>query len=177
MNSLNRSRSRSPSYVQSNDTTTTFRRSASPNLTTNKRYLYATNNDRSRSPTPNFTSTHVTKLSRSPQKINNDLNNDIIGTKKSQNLISAIQIPCDNNKQTLKSEATLVVNDSNDHSDNASEMSDEGYRSLGVIDKGKLRTSLCSQNSTENAEDNGKLKKNSSLLSVFVYRRFHPKRT
>lgn len=157
MNSLNRSRSRSPSYVQQHNDTTT-RRSASPNLT-NKRYLHAP--DRSRSPTPNFTSTHVTKLSRSPQKTINDINghttdsNSGSSNKKMQNVISAMQIPCEN-KQTLKSEATLVVSDNNDHSDNASEMSDEGYRSLGVVDKVKLRTSLCSQNSIEDAEENGK---------------------
>lgn len=60
----------------------------------------------------------------------------------------------------LKSEANLQVSDNlTDHSDNASEVSDEGYRSLGIVqsggDKGKNRSSLCSQNSAEDGDDNG----------------------
>lgn len=149
MNALNRSRSRSPTYVKYNDP----RRSASPNVNRTN-YLQAPL-DRSRSPTPNFTSTHVAKLTRNSQKSNENDNN-----KKS--VVSALQIPME---KTMKSEATLVVSDSNDHSDNASEMSDEGYRSLGVMDKGKLRTSLCSQNSTEDAEETGKSFKNFDFFS------------
>lgn len=60
--------------------------------------------------------------------------------------------------QVMKSEAVLQVTDT-DHSDTTSEMSDEGYRSLGIVhDKTKQRSSLYSQNSAEDAEDNGKWK-------------------
>lgn len=60
----------------------------------------------------------------------------------------------------MKSEAVLQVTDT-DHSDTTSEMSDEGYRSLGIVhDKAKKRSSLYSQNSAEDAEDNGKSKFN-----------------
>lgn len=44
-----------------------------------------------------------------------------------------------------------------DHSDTTSEVSDEGYRSLGIIqDKTKQRSSLYSQNSGEDADETGK---------------------
>lgn len=141
MNALNRSRSRSPSYVQYNDT----RRSASPNVN-RKSYLQPAN--RSRSPTPNFTSTHTTKLSKSPKSTVEQ------ASRKMQH-ITALQIPCES-KPILKSEATLVVSDGTDHSDNASEVSDEGYRSLGLVtEKGKKRASVGSQNSMEDAEECG----------------------
>lgn len=60
----------------------------------------------------------------------------------------------------LVSEASLQISDptTTDHSDNASEVSDEGYRSLGVIqpgDKSKNRLSYNSQNSVEDAEFTG----------------------
>lgn len=45
--------------------------------------------------------------------------------------------------------------DSTDHSDNASEVSDEGYRSLGIIGDKKHRTSVHSQNSIEDADEIG----------------------
>lgn len=58
-------------------------------------------------------------------------------------------------QQVLKTETNLLVNDT-DHSDTTSEVSDEGYRSLGIIqDKTKKRSSLYSQNSGEDVEDNG----------------------
>lgn len=61
----------------------------------------------------------------------------------------------------MKSEAVLQVNSeshsSDNHSDTSSQMSDEGYRSLGVVqDKNKKRSSVYSQNSAEDAEENGK---------------------
>lgn len=62
--------------------------------------------------------------------------------------------------KVLKSEASLQVTDnSTDHSDNASEVSDEGYRSLGIIqnDKARNRASLYSQNSVEDVDENGEL--------------------
>lgn len=129
MNSINRSRSRSPSHLSHPDP----RRSLSPNL---PRKTLAPPSNRSRSPTPNYVSTHVTKLS-----------------KNSQRQVAAIQI---DPKITLKSEATLQVSESStDHSDNASEVSDEGYRSLGIIQtERKNRVSLYSQNSVEDADDN-----------------------
>ncbi|KAF5285775.1 hypothetical protein FQR65_LT13054 [Abscondita terminalis] len=120
MNSINRSRSRSPS-----------RRSASPNL---PRKTLAPPTNRSRSPTPNYVSTHVAKLSK---------------TNKYPKQVAAMQI--EPPKVTLKSEATLQVSESStDHSDNASEVSDEGYRSLGLVQN---RTSLYSQNSAEDADE------------------------
>lgn len=58
--------------------------------------------------------------------------------------------------QVLKTETSLHVNDT-DHSDTTSEVSDEGYRSLGIIqDKTKQRSSLYSQNSGEDADETGK---------------------
>ncbi|KAK5638757.1 hypothetical protein RI129_013052 [Pyrocoelia pectoralis] len=138
-NSLNRSRSRSPSHLSYTDA----RRSVSPNLP-RKTLAPPVNINRSRSPTPNFVSTHSTKLSnpktQSPKHI-----------KKQQ--ISALQI---DPKVTMKSEATLQVSESStDHSDNASEVSDEGYRSLGLIqtERNKNRISLYSQNSVEDVDE------------------------
>lgn len=154
MNAINRSRSRSPSYVHYNDA----RRSASPNLQ-RKSYLHPPS--RSRSPTPNYTSTHVTKLTKSPQKSLNQGPQSLpyiptYQTKNKQQHVAAFQIPCDTSKVTMKSEAVLVVSDSTDHSDNASEVSDEGYRSLGLVnDKTKNRTSIYSQNSVEDADETG----------------------
>lgn len=59
--------------------------------------------------------------------------------------------------QVMKSEASLHVGENlTDHSDNASEVSDEGYRSLGIVhDKTRNRTSLYSQNSVEDVDENG----------------------
>lgn len=57
-------------------------------------------------------------------------------------------------------------------SDNGSEISDEGYRSLGLIQANNQnnnqakRTSLHSQASTEDAELNGKL---NTLYSIFIF--------
>lgn len=59
----------------------------------------------------------------------------------------------------LKSETALNGSDAlTDHSDNASEVSDEGYRSLGIVhnDKTKNRASIYSQNSVEDVDENGK---------------------
>ncbi|KAF5285468.1 hypothetical protein FQA39_LY16642 [Lamprigera yunnana] len=138
MNSINRSRSRSPSHLTYMDS----RRSISPNL---QRKSLAPPSSRSRSPTPNFVSTHTTKLSKNSSPTHSRNIN--------KNQVTAIQI---DPKITMKSEATLQVSESStDHSDNASEVSDEGYRSLGVIqnDKGKNRSSLYSQNSIEDADE------------------------
>lgn len=56
--------------------------------------------------------------------------------------------------QMIKTETSLHVSD--DHSDTTSEVSDEGYRSLGIIqDKSKQRSSLYSQNSGEDVDENG----------------------
>lgn len=147
MHSLNRSRSRSPSQFYRNDD----RRSVSPNL---PRKTLMPPSNRSRSPTPNFISTHQTKLStnKSPKHQNSS-------PKVAKKHVSMLQIPLDKGitKDLLKSEATLVVNDQlTDHSDTTSEMSDEGYRSLGIVnDKTKKRSSVYSQNSAEDAEDYG----------------------
>jgi len=61
----------------------------------------------------------------------------------------------------MKSEAVLQVNseaqNSDNHSDTSSQMSDEGYRSMGLTqDKNKKRSSVYSQNSGEDIEENGK---------------------
>ncbi|XP_044763199.1 GAS2-like protein pickled eggs [Coccinella septempunctata] len=148
MHSLSRSRSRSPSQLYKNDD----RRSVSPNLS--RKSLMPPSN-RSRSPTPNFISTHQTKLStnRSPKHQSSS------SPKVPKNHVSTLQIPIDKGitkQDLLKSEATLVVNDQlTDHSDTTSEMSDEGYRSLGIVnDKSKKRSSVYSQNSAEDAEEN-----------------------
>ncbi|XP_072381750.1 GAS2-like protein pickled eggs [Diabrotica undecimpunctata] len=139
MNSLNRSRSRSP------------KRSLSPNLSTRRSLVPPPT--RSRSPTPNYTSNLNTKLSsnRSPQHKNYGPQSlPIMTNHKSKNIVSSIQIP----DKVLKSEVSLHVNDT-DHSDTTSEVSDEGYRSLGLIhDRTKQRSSVYSQNSTEDAEEN-----------------------
>ncbi|ERL84887.1 hypothetical protein D910_02310, partial [Dendroctonus ponderosae] len=124
MNSLNRSRSRSPSHLYPDS-----RRSVSPNFP--RKNLVPPSHNRSRSPTPNFTSTHHTKLAtnKSPQHV------------------------------VMKSEAVLQVSSeshsSDNHSDTSSQMSDEGYRSLGIVqDKNKKRSSVYSQNSAEDVEEN-----------------------
>uniref|UniRef100_A0A6P7H0M8 Uncharacterized protein LOC114345381 n=1 Tax=Diabrotica virgifera virgifera TaxID=50390 RepID=A0A6P7H0M8_DIAVI len=71
---------------------------------------------------------------------------------KSKNIVSSMQIPVDT--KVLKSEVSLHVNDT-DQSDTTSEVSDEGYRSLGLThDRTKQRSSVYSQNSTEDAEEN-----------------------
>ncbi|RZC42222.1 GAS2-like protein 2 [Asbolus verrucosus] len=151
MNALNRSRSRSPSYLSD-------RRSVSPNFP--RKSLVPPM--RSRSPTPNFTSTHQTKLStnRSPKTSTSPSTSPVhhakyANAKSHTQHITSIQIPVDN-RVNLKSEASLQVSEAlTDQSDTTSEMSDEGYRSLGVIqDKNKQRSSLHSQNSVEDAEDN-----------------------
>lgn len=155
MNSLNRSRSRSPSQL--ND-----RRSLSPNIA---RKSLAAPPMRSRSPTPNYTSTHQTKLSTNRNlKTNNSPSTSPVHQAKfangksncTQQHITSIQIPVEN-RVSLKSEASLQVIDAlTDHSDTTSELSDEGYRSLGIVqDKSKQRSSFISQNSAEDAEDNG----------------------
>lgn len=62
--------------------------------------------------------------------------------------------------KVVKTEASLQVGENlTDHSDNASEVSDEGYRSLGIVhDKARNRTSLYSQNSVEDVDENGRSK-------------------
>ncbi|XP_044261603.1 GAS2-like protein pickled eggs [Tribolium madens] len=124
MNSLNRSRSRSPSYL--ND-----RRSVSPNLP--RKSLVPP--IRSRSPTPNYTSSHHTTLKTKATPTT---------SPKHKNHVASIQVP-------LKSETSIQINE--DQSDTTSEVSDEGYRSLGAIqDKTKKRLS---QDSVDDAEYNG----------------------
>ncbi|XP_018565889.1 GAS2-like protein pickled eggs isoform X2 [Anoplophora glabripennis] len=163
-NSLNRSRSRSPSHLSYTDT----RRSVSPNFPRKSLNIPQSIN-RSRSPTPNFTSTHLTKLSthRSPQHLQKNygpqslpiinsghqsLPVNVVPTSPKSKHVSSMQIPADT--KVMKSEAVLQVTDT-DHSDTTSEVSDEGYRSLGIVhDKKKQRSSLYSQNSSEDAEEN-----------------------
>lgn len=153
MNSLNRSRSKSPSFLHA-DT----RRSISPNFP--RKSLAAPPNIRSRSPTPNFTSTHTTKLAtRSSQpsvKTASSGPQSLPPYLPQPKHVASIQIPVEN--KVLKSEAVLQVNteshSSDTHSDTSSQMSDEGYRSLGIVqDKNKKRSSLYSQNSAEDVEE------------------------
>ncbi|XP_066255859.1 GAS2-like protein pickled eggs [Euwallacea similis] len=156
MNSLNRSRSRSPSQLY-----TDTRRSVSPNFPRKSLAPPPTQN-RSRSPTPNFTSTHHTKLStnKSPQHVvknSGPQSLPFIPTSPKSKHVSSIQIPVEH--KVLKSEAVLQVNGeaqgSDNHSDTSSQMSDEGYRSMGVTqDKNKKRSSVYSQNSGEDVEEN-----------------------
>lgn len=166
MNALNRSRSRSPStYNQHFD-----RRSASP-YTQRKSLMPIPAANRSRSPTPNFVSTHTTKLS-SPKKTYSNIRGDsgpqslpptFSATKPRHpsNHVTHLQLPSAEatpTKSSIKTEAVLMVTgsgDSTDHSDNASEVSDEGYRSLGIIGDKKHRTSVHSQNSIEDADEIG----------------------
>lgn len=167
MNSLNRSRSRSPSASSTpylplyhNNNEPSSRRSVSPSLPRKSSSMLAPpptmSSNRSRSPTPNFTSTHLTKLSNTTGA------NSVPKQHRSNNLQQIVpavtQIPLELNGgggKVLKSEASLQIFDT-DHSDTTSEMSDEGYRSLGVVqDKSKQRSSLYSQNSVEDADDNG----------------------
>lgn len=124
MNSLNRSRSRSPSQIYKDG-----RRSVSPNLS-RKSSLVPTLPSRSRSPTPNHSSPKlpVPKSPKQSPKVQPKQENTLTPTKEGDQLT--------------------------DHSDTTSEMSDEGYRSLGLIaDKNKQRSSLCSQNSIDDAEE------------------------
>lgn len=190
MNSINRSRSRSPTPGSKNfDRRSVSPSRRSPNM--GRSHCLVPPNIRSRSPTPHFVSTQVGKItqkssrtrSRSPTpsyipntspKMKNrqpspNLNNrsrsptpNLKSSPKhnSSSHVTAIQMPLDN-KVNLVSEASLQISDptSTDHSDNASEVSDEGYRSLGIIqttDKTKAnRLSYNSQNSVEDAEYNG----------------------
>lgn len=178
INSLNRSRSRSPTPKIDRKSVSPSRRS--PNMARNNSLIPPS--ARSRSPTPHFVSTQIGKITNkqrnrsrsptpsyitnSPQKLvkNKSLSptrsrspTPNVGKGKEKH-VSSIQIPMDT-KVNLVSEASLQISDptNTDHSDNASEVSDEGYRSLGVIqtDKTKNRLSLNSQNSVEDAEFNG----------------------
>lgn len=196
MNSINRSRSRSPTSGSKNiDRRSVSPSRRSPNMGRNHSLIPP--NTRSRSPTPHFVSTQVGKVtqkssrtrSRSPTpsyipntspKVKNQQPSPNLNTRSrsptpnlksspkhssatntSSSHVTSIQIPVDN-KVNLVSEASLQISDptSTDHSDNASEVSDEGYRSLGIIqttDKTKAnRLSYNSQNSVEDAEYNGK---------------------
>ncbi|XP_076255635.1 GAS2-like protein pickled eggs isoform X2 [Rhynchophorus ferrugineus] len=155
MNALNRSRSKSPSFLYP-DT----RRSVSPNFMrkTLAPPISTHSITRSRSPTPNFTSTHTTKLAT---KTSNLVKNHSSGPQSLPYIpqskhVASIQIPAEN--KVMKSEAVLHVNteshSSDTHSDTSSQMSDEGYRSLGIVqDKTRKRSSLYSQNSTEDVEE------------------------
>ncbi|CAH1129658.1 unnamed protein product [Ceutorhynchus assimilis] len=156
MNSINRSRSRSPSHLYADS-----RRSVSPNFP--RKSLVPPTHNRSRSPTPNYTSTHHTKLAtnKSPQHIvknSGPQSLPFIPTSPKSKHVASINIPADNSK-VMKSEAVLQVNSesqsSDNHSDTSSQMSDEGYRSLGIVqDKNKKRSSVYSQNSAEDVEEN-----------------------
>lgn len=149
-----RSRSPTPHFVSTHKVSSKSQknrsRSPTPSYITNSpkftknRSVSPTNHGRSRSPTPNV--------------------------KPKTNHVSSIQIPLDT-KVNMVSEATLQISDptSTDHSDNASEVSDEGYRSLGVIqtgDKTKNRLSLNSQNSVEDAEYTGEFRDRKGLRSL-----------
>lgn len=73
----------------------------------------------------------------------------------------------------MKSEAVLQVNseaqNSDNHSDTSSQMSDEGYRSMGLTqDKNKKRSSVYSQNSGEDIEENGKWSKLQFDVQIFT---------
>uniref|UniRef100_A0AAR5PGR6 GAR domain-containing protein n=1 Tax=Dendroctonus ponderosae TaxID=77166 RepID=A0AAR5PGR6_DENPD len=155
MNSLNRSRSRSPSHLYPDS-----RRSVSPNFP--RKNLVPPSHNRSRSPTPNFTSTHHTKLAtnKSPQHVvknSGPQSLPFIPTSPKSKHVASIQIPVES--KVMKSEAVLQVSSeshsSDNHSDTSSQMSDEGYRSLGIVqDKNKKRSSVYSQNSAEDVEEN-----------------------
>lgn len=166
MNSLNRSRSRSPSQKTSylNDS----RRSVSPNL---PRKGLAPPSHRSRSPTPNFTSTHMAKLSSNNVRKSGPQSLPYIPTSPKAKHVTTMQIPVEN--KVLKTEATLHVNDS-DHSDTTSEMSDEGYRSLGLVqDKNRHRSSMYSQNSVEDVDETTENQLTEDDLNDFGLRKTH----
>ncbi|XP_050310516.1 GAS2-like protein pickled eggs [Anthonomus grandis grandis] len=156
MNSLNRSRSRSPSHLSYIDP----RRSVSPNFP-RKSLVPPSQHNRSRSPTPNFTSTHHAKIStnKSPQHVKNSGPQSLpfFPTSPKSKHVASLNIPVETTK-VLKSEAILQVNSeshsSDNHSDTSSQMSDEGYRSLGIHDKNKKRSSVYSQNSADDVEEN-----------------------
>ncbi|CAG9820527.1 unnamed protein product [Phaedon cochleariae] len=153
-NALNRSRSRSPAG----------RRSLSP------RKGLAPPPMRSRSPTPNYTSSLDAKLSTggSPQRRAGP--QSLPAPPKARSVVSSMQIPID--AKVLKSEISLQVNDTDQHSDTTSEMSDEGYRSLGIIqDKSRQRSSFYSQNSAEDAEENEHLMYTEDELNDFGLRK------
>ncbi|XP_019869201.2 GAS2-like protein pickled eggs [Aethina tumida] len=136
-NCLNRSRSRSPSHL--ND-----RRSVSPNFPRKHLSVPAS---RSRSPTPNYTSTYTTKLAtkRGSQGTNHysgphSLPYEPYTPAPKAKYVTTAQYQTEP-KSIMKSEVELKVNDTDTQSDTTSEMSDEGYRSLPV-------------NKKEDAEDN-----------------------
>ncbi|CAH2010942.1 unnamed protein product [Acanthoscelides obtectus] len=166
MHSLNRSRSRSPSQLLASASAP--RRSISPAPSKQPHLLQATTDRRSRSPTPNFTSTYTAKLASSAPCSSKHTPTTVhayavanstpkpaktIPQQPQQHVTTTGLLQIDVDSQVLKSETSLQVNDT-DHSDSTSEMSDEGYRSLGIIqDKNKQPPSQ--QNSldaTENAE-------------------------
>lgn len=208
MNSLNRSRSRSPTAALN------ARRSVSPNLPRRNHQqqqgmlglgtssLGVGSRTRSRSPTPYYTSTHTTKLSSpnsnstntSPRKsvhnVNSGpaslpivqssyINNGGVARKKNTtNLtnatnanngtthVSTLHItPEQKQKQAATATTTEVTATNGDtttdqQSDNGSEVSDEGYRSLGILDKSNGQRcnpssqSVNSPNSSDDAEYN-----------------------
>lgn len=201
LNSLNRSRSRSPTAATA---AMNARRSVSPNLprrhnqqTTNSpSSLNVGSRTRSRSPTPYYTSTHTTKLSSpnntSPRRsVHNSgpaslpivqssyISNGGVARKKSTSNVTPNGTNANNGtthvsmlhitpeqKQKQSSTATEVSTTTNgdtttdQQSDNGSEVSDEGYRSLGILDKSNGQRyhpssqSVHSPNSSDDAEDN-----------------------
>jgi hypothetical protein len=160
MNSLNRSRSRSPSSY--NNYSNFDRRSVSPfSPYTQRKSLIPPPSARSRSPTPNYVSTHTPKLTVSPKKMPKSTNDSgpqslpifpsqpMPKNKNPSNHVVNLEI---SPKSSVKTEAVLHVSgDNTDQSDNASEVSDEGYRSLGIIGA-KNQNSFSSQNSDDAEE-------------------------
>lgn len=116
-------------------------------------------------------------MSPSPRRIadmkkkQNSLDSQILSSPQPQTThVSTVQIPisndAENNNDTTSSTTSSMTQVTNDGankyeniSDNGSEISDEGYRSLGLIQSNNpKRISLHSQASNEDVEINGKRK-------------------
>ncbi|XP_022902840.2 GAS2-like protein pickled eggs isoform X2 [Onthophagus taurus] len=144
---ISRSRSPTPNFVS--HTKWTMKNNHGPSS-----LPYIPNNEK---PNLNETKLNETKLNESKTNFNETKSQNgspiklakHANAKNASNIISSLQIPVH-----CKTEASLHVSDhSTDHSDNTSEVSDEGYRSLGVVQGDRRnRNSIYSQNSAEDAE-------------------------
>lgn len=108
---------------------------------------------RSRSPSQKCSPSHgIRSASPNPRRLNETRKKQ---TSFESNMLVASQPLFDDPKSDL---SEVVNNKYENASDNGSEISDEGYRSLGLIQNGAVnkRASVHSQASNEDAENSGK---------------------
>lgn len=162
----NRSRSRSPAAQRRTNATNI---SPEPSQTNEKTFLSASPSlaRRSMSPSPR----RLTDIRKKQSSLE-------IPANATSTHISTVQIPLAQDEAALINEAKIenstngnVSNDGANKyeniSDNGSEISDEGYRSLGLIQSNNAkRISLHSQVSNEDADTNGRLDRNSPEMTT-----------